>query len=134
MKLFLSEDSPSQVGLNTQDHLQAKTLWQAHAGGMGPDDNLPPGFEGIQPANPWTVKLSQIPLMKWKCPPRVCSVNLMLFCFFKLSRCKFFKVFSSCFPNAVSVLVGFLRRLGLSNPYRLSFYFFVSPFLHFIWG
>ncbi|KAL8524020.1 hypothetical protein ACS0TY_013835 [Phlomoides rotata] len=70
VRLFLSEESPSQVGLSTQDHLQAKTLWQAHAGGMGPDDNLPPGFEGIQPANPWTVKLSQIPLMKWKCPPR----------------------------------------------------------------
>nr|WAK99696.1 C3H [Pogostemon cablin] len=70
VRLFLSEDSPSQVGLGTQDHLQAKALWPTHAGGAGPDDNLPPGFEGIQPANPWTVKLSQIPIVKWKCPPR----------------------------------------------------------------
>ncbi|KAL0438452.1 UNVERIFIED_CONTAM: Zinc finger CCCH domain-containing protein 6 [Sesamum latifolium] len=52
--------------MGSQDHLQAK----AFSGGMGSDDNLPPGFEGIQPANPWIVKLAQIPLAKWKCPPR----------------------------------------------------------------
>ncbi|KAL0314609.1 UNVERIFIED_CONTAM: Zinc finger CCCH domain-containing protein 6 [Sesamum angustifolium] len=52
--------------MGAQDHLQAK----AFSGGMGSDDNLPPGFEGIQPANPWIVKLAQIPLAKWKCPPR----------------------------------------------------------------
>ncbi|KAI3464866.1 hypothetical protein Pfo_021529 [Paulownia fortunei] len=70
VRLFLSEESPSQVGMGTQDHLQAKALWPVQTGGMGSDDNLPPGFEGIQPANHWTVKLSQIPLLKWKCPPR----------------------------------------------------------------
>ncbi|GFP95194.1 zinc finger CCCH domain-containing protein 6 [Phtheirospermum japonicum] len=37
---------------------------------MGSDDNLPPGFEGAQPANPWTARLSQIPLIKWKRPLR----------------------------------------------------------------
>lgn len=66
VRLFLSEESPSQVGMGAQDHLQAKAI----SGGMGSDDNLPPGFEGIQPANPWIVKLAQIPLAKWKWPPR----------------------------------------------------------------
>ncbi|KAH6776601.1 hypothetical protein C2S52_014162 [Perilla frutescens var. hirtella] len=68
VRLFLSEECPSQVAMGTQDHLQAKKTLRA--GGMGSDDNLPPGFEGIQPANPWAAKLSQISLVKWKCPPR----------------------------------------------------------------
>lgn len=55
--------------MGTQDHLQAK-IWPLQAGGMGSDDNLPPGFE-FQPANPWAAKLSQISLVKWKCPQRV---------------------------------------------------------------
>ncbi|PIN05185.1 hypothetical protein CDL12_22274 [Handroanthus impetiginosus] len=70
VKLFMAEESPSQVGTGNQDHLQAKALRPVQAGGAWPDDNLPPGFEVIQPANLWRVKLSQIPLMKWKCPPR----------------------------------------------------------------
>lgn len=69
VRLFLSEESPSQVGVGTQDHLQAKA-WPLQAGGMGSDENLPPGFEGIQPANLWAAKLSQISVVKWKCPPR----------------------------------------------------------------
>ncbi|KAL9172753.1 hypothetical protein ABFS82_03G068300 [Erythranthe guttata] len=72
VRLFLSEDYPSQVGIGSQEHLQAKSLWQAQSGsGSTSNDNLPPGFEGIQPPNPWTAKLSQIPLIKWKCPPRL---------------------------------------------------------------
>lgn len=67
VKLFLSDESPSQVGLGGQDHLQAKESW--HSGG-GSDDNLPPGFEGIQPANLMHNKLSQITLIQWKCPSR----------------------------------------------------------------
>ncbi|KAK4434597.1 Zinc finger CCCH domain-containing protein 6 [Sesamum alatum] len=70
VKLFLTEESPSQVGMGTQDHLQAKALWSLQSGGIGLDDSLPPGFEEIQPANLWRLKLSQIPLMKWRCPPR----------------------------------------------------------------
>ncbi|KAL0323174.1 UNVERIFIED_CONTAM: Zinc finger CCCH domain-containing protein 6 [Sesamum angustifolium] len=69
VKLFLSEESPSQVGMATQDHLQAKPLWSLQSD-IGLDDSLPPGFEEIQPANLWRLKLSQIPLMKWRCPPR----------------------------------------------------------------
>ncbi|KAL4575505.1 hypothetical protein LXL04_022351 [Taraxacum kok-saghyz] len=63
VKLFLSDESPSQVGLGGQDHLQAKESWHS-------DDNLPPGFEGIQPANLFQNKLSQITLIQWKCPSR----------------------------------------------------------------
>ncbi|KAL3845302.1 hypothetical protein ACJIZ3_002705 [Penstemon smallii] len=70
VRLFLLEDSPSQVGMGVEDHLQAKALWQFQSGGIGSDENLPPGFEGIQPANLCNVNLSRIPLMKWKCPRR----------------------------------------------------------------
>ncbi|KAK9059910.1 hypothetical protein SSX86_020614 [Deinandra increscens subsp. villosa] len=70
VKLFLSDESPSQVGLGGQDHLQAKDSWSWHSGGASSDDNLPPGFEGIQPANLLQNKLSQIPVIQWKCPSR----------------------------------------------------------------
>lgn len=70
VKLFLSDECPSQVGLGGQDHLQAKASWPWHSGGAGSDDNLPPGFEGIQPANLLQNKLSQVPLIQWKCPSR----------------------------------------------------------------
>lgn len=76
VRLFLSEESPSQVGMGTQDHLQAKP-WLLQGGGMGSEDNLPPGFELIPPANPWAAKLSHISLVKWKCPPRVCLLNFI---------------------------------------------------------
>ncbi|KAI3816360.1 hypothetical protein L1987_16053 [Smallanthus sonchifolius] len=70
VKLFLSDESPSQVGLGGQDHLQAKDSWSWHSGGASSDDHLPPGFEGIQPANLLQNKLSQIPVILWKCPSR----------------------------------------------------------------
>ncbi|KAM5565063.1 zinc finger CCCH domain-containing protein 6 [Rosa sericea] len=71
VKLFLLEDSPSQVGLSAQDHLQARTSWLSHSSGTGSDDNLPPGFESAHPANQLQIDLSQIPLIRWKSPPRV---------------------------------------------------------------
>ncbi|GMY28299.1 zinc finger CCCH domain-containing protein 6 [Fagus crenata] len=70
VKLFLSEESPAQVGLGGQDHLQPKTSLLLHSTGSGSDDNLPPGFEGAYPANHWQIKLSQIPIIKWRCPPQ----------------------------------------------------------------
>ncbi|KAM3199794.1 zinc finger CCCH domain-containing protein 6 isoform X1 [Capsicum annuum] len=69
VKLFLSEDSPSQVGLGAQDHLQAKKSLPLYAGVLVTDDNLPPGFEGAQSASPWKNKLAQIPVIKWSRPP-----------------------------------------------------------------
>ncbi|XAR64175.1 hypothetical protein NMG60_11024420 [Bertholletia excelsa] len=70
VRLFLSDDSPSQVGSGTQDNLQAKTSWLSPPTGMSSDDNLPPGFEGTHPANLLKNRLSQVPLVKWRCPPK----------------------------------------------------------------
>ncbi|KAJ4966845.1 hypothetical protein NE237_018694 [Protea cynaroides] len=69
VRLFLSDDSPSQVGIGAQDHLQAKASWLLHSTGMGSDDHLPPGFEGAPSVN-HLEELSQIPLIKWKCPSK----------------------------------------------------------------
>ncbi|GAV67854.1 hypothetical protein CFOL_v3_11358 [Cephalotus follicularis] len=70
VRLFLSEECPSQVGLGGQDHLQAKASWQSHTTGTGSEDILPPGFEGARSANHLPIKVSEIPQVKWKCPPK----------------------------------------------------------------
>ncbi|KAI3432026.1 C3H1-type domain-containing protein [Psidium guajava] len=70
VRLFLSDDSPVQVGFGAQDHLQAKTSWLLHSTGVGSEDALPPGFEAAHPSNKLQIKVSEIPLSKWKCPPR----------------------------------------------------------------
>ncbi|CAH8357229.1 unnamed protein product [Eruca vesicaria subsp. sativa] len=63
VRLFISEDSPSQVGSESQDHLQAKS----HPS----EDNLPPGFGGPLSANESQIKLSDIPVIQWKCSIRI---------------------------------------------------------------
>lgn len=70
IRLFLSEESPSQVGLGAQDNLQVKTSWILHSSGAGSDDQLPPGFEGSHSNDQLKKELFQIPLVKWKCPPK----------------------------------------------------------------
>ncbi|CAN8292343.1 unnamed protein product [Cochlearia groenlandica] len=67
VRLFMSEDSPSQVGSESQDHLQAKSSLASHPC----DDNLPPGFGGLLSANESQIKLSDIPVIKWKCSVRI---------------------------------------------------------------
>ncbi|KAF4355885.1 hypothetical protein G4B88_018836 [Cannabis sativa] len=67
--LFLSEESPSQVGLDFQDQLEAKASI-SHSAGISSDDVLPPGFEGANPANLLQTELSGIPIVKWKFPPK----------------------------------------------------------------
>ncbi|XP_027354254.1 zinc finger CCCH domain-containing protein 6 [Abrus precatorius] len=71
VRLFLSEESPSQVGISSQDHLQAKTSLLLHPGGAGSDDILPPGFEGTHASSQFEIKLSQIPVIKWIIPPKI---------------------------------------------------------------
>ncbi|XP_015692220.1 zinc finger CCCH domain-containing protein 30 [Oryza brachyantha] len=71
VRLFLSEDSPSQAGLRPQDNLQAKGSWLLHAAGPSADDSLPPGFESLPPSNNLKIDISQIPLIRWKCPPHI---------------------------------------------------------------
>ncbi|KAL1217659.1 Zinc finger CCCH domain-containing protein 6 [Cardamine amara subsp. amara] len=67
VRLFISEDSPSQVGSETQDHLQAKSSCASHPS----DDNLPPGFGAPLSADESQIKLSDIPVIKWKCSVRI---------------------------------------------------------------
>uniref|UniRef100_A0A8I6XQH6 C3H1-type domain-containing protein n=13 Tax=Mesangiospermae TaxID=1437183 RepID=A0A8I6XQH6_HORVV len=72
VRLFISEDSPSQAGLRPQDNLQAKgSTSLMHAAGSSSDDSLPPGFESLQPANDLKIDISQIPIIRWKCPPHI---------------------------------------------------------------
>lgn len=63
------------MGLGAQDHLQAKASWLLHStgSGLGSDDTLPPGFEVAHPENQLQIKLSQIPVNQWRCPPKVSS-------------------------------------------------------------
>ncbi|CAN1824377.1 Zinc finger CCCH domain-containing protein 6 [Linum perenne] len=75
VRLFLSDESPSQVGASPQDHLQAKVSWVSHLTGTASDDVLPPGFELGQPPNQPQIKASDVPLVKWRCPPRF-SIDL----------------------------------------------------------
>eukprot|EP00262_Sarcandra_glabra_P007999 TRINITY_DN21167_c0_g1_i1.p1 TRINITY_DN21167_c0_g1~~TRINITY_DN21167_c0_g1_i1.p1 ORF type:complete len:446 (+),score=58.00 TRINITY_DN21167_c0_g1_i1:120-1457(+) len=70
VRLFLSEDAPSQSGLGAQDHLQAKASWLWHSTGTDSDEHLPPGFEGPQSMDQFN-KVSQITLVKWQCPPKI---------------------------------------------------------------
>lgn len=75
--MFLSEDSPSQVGIDSQDHMQPKkkAMLLYNTGLVTiPGSVLPPGFEGVDPETQLLRnKLAQIILPKWKCPPRVSS-------------------------------------------------------------
>nr|AFK47452.1 unknown [Lotus japonicus] len=71
VRLFLSDESPSQVGLNSQDHLQAKTSLLLHPGGAGSDDSLPPGFEGTHASSQFEINLSRIPVISWTRPPKI---------------------------------------------------------------
>lgn len=72
VRLFLSEESPSQVGVGAQDHLQVKKILSGlPVNGSAADDNLPPGFEGFNPANQLKNRLAQIPVVKWRSPPKV---------------------------------------------------------------
>ncbi|KAF8660325.1 hypothetical protein HU200_057902 [Digitaria exilis] len=71
VRLFLSEDSPSQAGLRPQENLQAKGSWLMHAAGPTSDDSLPPGFESLQATNDHKIDISQIPLIRWRCPPQI---------------------------------------------------------------
>ncbi|KAL1823327.1 hypothetical protein DCAR_0311215 [Daucus carota subsp. sativus] len=68
VKLFLSEESPSLIGLNAQDHPQAKAL--VISKGAGSVDKSPPGFDGTNPAYSFYNKFSKIRVINWKCPPK----------------------------------------------------------------
>ncbi|KAJ4916220.1 Zinc finger CCCH domain-containing protein 6 [Raphanus sativus] len=68
VRLFTSEDSPSQVGSESQDHFQAKSWEASHP---SDEDNLPPGFGGLFSPNESLINLSDIPIIKWQCSVRI---------------------------------------------------------------
>ncbi|KAK9285878.1 hypothetical protein L1049_025079 [Liquidambar formosana] len=75
VRLFISEDCPSQVGLEAQDHLQAKASCILHSNGMDFND-FPPGFDGGHYVKQLKEEVFHIPQIKWKCPPKfVLSYN-----------------------------------------------------------
>ncbi|CAO2036900.1 unnamed protein product [Urochloa humidicola] len=44
---------------------------QSLQAGPSSDDSLPPGFESLQPTNDHKIDISQIPLIRWRCPPQI---------------------------------------------------------------
>ncbi|PWZ37937.1 hypothetical protein Zm00014a_043792 [Zea mays] len=42
-----------------------------HAAGPSSDDSLPPGFESLQPTSDLKIDMSQIALIRWRCPPQI---------------------------------------------------------------
>ncbi|XP_062227022.1 zinc finger CCCH domain-containing protein 30-like isoform X2 [Phragmites australis] len=44
---------------------------QSLQAGPSSDDSLPPGFESLQPTNDLKIDISQIPLIRWRCPPQI---------------------------------------------------------------
>ncbi|XP_062184447.1 zinc finger CCCH domain-containing protein 30-like isoform X2 [Phragmites australis] len=39
--------------------------------GPSSDDSLPPGFESLQPTNNLKIDISKVPLIRWRCPPKI---------------------------------------------------------------
>ncbi|CBI17393.3 unnamed protein product, partial [Vitis vinifera] len=76
-KLFRSKDCPSQVCLKARDGLLAKKSWILHSDGRD-TNGLPHGFKDTR-VNQSKKKVSHIPKIKWKCPPKfVLSSNWLV--------------------------------------------------------
>lgn len=71
MRLFLSEDCPSEVGGQVRDLLQKNASRLLPISSSKDSNDLPPGFEGTHFLNPCIKELSCIPRVQWKCPPNV---------------------------------------------------------------
>lgn len=76
-KLFRSKDCPSLVCLKARDGLLAKKSWILHSDGLD-TNGLPHGFKDTR-VNQSKKKVSHIPKIKWKCPPKfVLSSNWLV--------------------------------------------------------
>ncbi|OAY57518.1 zinc finger CCCH domain-containing protein 6 isoform X2 [Manihot esculenta] len=71
VKLFLTEDCPSKVGTQSQDHLQKKTSGILRNSNSNEFSDLPPGFEGSHSWKHLKQEPSLIPRIKWECPPKL---------------------------------------------------------------
>ncbi|KAK2408921.1 zinc finger CCCH domain-containing protein [Trifolium repens] len=67
VKLFLSDDYPSKVGLKSQDNLKGKASSMLCSSSNEYVD-LPPGFESSHFPNQSKAEFSHIPKIKWECP------------------------------------------------------------------
>ncbi|CAJ2635732.1 zinc finger CCCH domain-containing protein 6-like isoform X1 [Trifolium pratense] len=67
VKLFLSDDYPSKVGMKSKDNLEGKasSMWCSSTNEYV---DLPPGFESSHFPNQSKVEFSHIPKIKWECP------------------------------------------------------------------
>ncbi|CAL5197512.1 unnamed protein product [Lathyrus oleraceus] len=78
VKLFLSEDFPSKVGLVSHDNLEARAS-SLLSSSTNDSIDLPPGFESSHFLNQSKVEFSHIPKIKWECPrPFVFSSRWLL--------------------------------------------------------
>ncbi|GAU37684.1 hypothetical protein TSUD_209730 [Trifolium subterraneum] len=67
VKLFLSDDYPSKVGLKSQDNLEGKAPSML-CSSTNEYVDLPPGFESSHFPNQSKVEFSHIPKITWECP------------------------------------------------------------------
>jgi hypothetical protein len=59
-----------------------------HAAGPSSDDSLPPGFESLQPTSDLKIDMSQIALIRWRCPPQVIRACNLEHCILLLASCQ----------------------------------------------
>jgi hypothetical protein len=59
-----------------------------HAAGPSSDDSLPPGFESLQPTSDLKIDISQIPLIRWRCPPQVIRTCNLERCILLMATCQ----------------------------------------------
>lgn len=70
VRMFVSDDCPLLVGVEAQDQLQEKASWILHSN-IFDSYELPPGFDALKHVNQLEGKVSCIPKIDWKTPPRV---------------------------------------------------------------
>ncbi|XP_047325147.1 zinc finger CCCH domain-containing protein 6-like [Impatiens glandulifera] len=71
VKFYFTDESPSRIGLSGEDDLQVQTLWDQQSVETGIDLNFPPKIDEFHSISFLKNKISQIPLIKWSCPPKL---------------------------------------------------------------
>ena len=91
--------------------------------GLVAEDNLPPGFEGFSPANQLKNRLAQIPVIKWRAPPKVSGCYRFIALLYRLaspSLTAFLFIFCCDERSAVWPLFKFWHLLLCSLYWMLS--------------
>ncbi|XP_059623519.1 zinc finger CCCH domain-containing protein 6-like isoform X2 [Cornus florida] len=74
ISLFLPEDYPSKVRLSAQDQVHTKAPWTLDSNDVDSDCRRS-RLEGSHCVDPLKEKISHIPQIKWKCPPKFVLKN-----------------------------------------------------------